>query len=224
MSEAIATRFHVNPETGDVGRCRAKIKCDFDLTDDEHHKDRASAVAAAELLMQEKFSHLSNMQYDFLDSETSDPYFSIEDALGNTFDYRADLIDSDTTWIYSSGQCFSFALEAHKKTGWPIVAAITDSFSPIHVMLDAGDRGYFDIKGFADRGVTEESYSEMHDANFMKFDHPEYARLFFDGHMPDQNFRAAATFVEPALARAEAIENGSFDPEDVWHIRPKAVA
>lgn len=47
-------RYHVNPDSGNIGACSAKIQCPFNLTAEEHYPNKASALQAAEALMSEQ--------------------------------------------------------------------------------------------------------------------------------------------------------------------------
>lgn len=48
-------RYHINPETGNIGVCSAKIKCNFDMSEEEHYGNKALALKAAEVKMAEKY-------------------------------------------------------------------------------------------------------------------------------------------------------------------------
>lgn len=56
------SRYHINPETGNVAPCGAKIKCAFDMTEDEHYPTKESAARASEELLEERFSKLPEIK------------------------------------------------------------------------------------------------------------------------------------------------------------------
>lgn len=48
------SKWHVNPDTGDIGRCSAKIKCAFEDIGAEHFESQEDALRAAERILEEK--------------------------------------------------------------------------------------------------------------------------------------------------------------------------
>lgn len=50
------TRYHANPETGETGICRARIKCDFALSEEQHATTRAGARAIYEKMRGNSFA------------------------------------------------------------------------------------------------------------------------------------------------------------------------
>lgn len=54
-------RYHINPETGNIGPCSARIKCAFDLPDSEHLPNKAAALQAAERKMKENHEIISTV-------------------------------------------------------------------------------------------------------------------------------------------------------------------
>lgn len=68
----MAKRFHVNPGSGEVGECRAKVKCEFDTPDYEHYDTKEEARAGAETKLEAEFmdtgdvsSHVKNVLQNF---------------------------------------------------------------------------------------------------------------------------------------------------------------
>lgn len=56
----MSTKYHINPDTNEVGVCRAKIKCKFGATADEHFTDPAEALAESERRDEAEFSGKEN--------------------------------------------------------------------------------------------------------------------------------------------------------------------
>lgn len=52
----MAKRYHINPETGDVNECKAKIKCDFavDGVEPKHYINKKEANLDSEKMLAEK--------------------------------------------------------------------------------------------------------------------------------------------------------------------------
>lgn len=57
------TKYHTNPETGDVNRCTAKVSCKFKNARGEepsHFENKADALKDAEKLLEAKYYGLSS--------------------------------------------------------------------------------------------------------------------------------------------------------------------
>lgn len=61
-------RYHINPETGNIGVCSAKIQCDFELSNDEHYSNKSAALEASEKQLEQKHSTIepSMKKYSFI--------------------------------------------------------------------------------------------------------------------------------------------------------------
>lgn len=93
--------FHIHPETGEPGRCRARLHCCPYSTEDNHFGSREDARAFYE---------------DFANRMT-DPSRSVD------FHFVTDEEKSS----FTEGDCGILARVIHRKTGWPIVVA---SYAP----------------------------------------------------------------------------------------------
>lgn len=56
----MSTKYHINPDTNEVGVCSAKIKCKYGATADEHFTDPAEALAESERRNEAEFSGKDN--------------------------------------------------------------------------------------------------------------------------------------------------------------------
>lgn len=64
----MSSKFHINPETGSIGECKAKIKCAFadsDGSEPEHYATYEEAYVESEKLLKEEYGDFSTYKpYD----------------------------------------------------------------------------------------------------------------------------------------------------------------
>lgn len=119
--------FHVNPETGEPGRCRAHLhSCPYS-SEDNHFETREDA---------------RNFYEDYA-SKLTDPTQSVE------FHFVTAEEESD----FVEGDCGILARTIHRKTGWPLVLVSTDGSRPLmeidwdHMAVRAPDGRLIDAVG-----------------------------------------------------------------------------
>ncbi len=124
-----APSFHVHPETGEPGRCRAHLhSCPFS-TEDNHFGTKEEARSF----------------YEDYASRLTDPSQSVE------FHFVTDSEEDD----FTNGDCGILARAIHRKTGWPMVIVSRDSSGPLdeidwdHMSVRAPDGRLIDAVGMS---------------------------------------------------------------------------
>ena len=128
--------FHVHPETGEPGRCRAQLhSCPFS-TEDNHFGTKEEARSF----------------YEDYASKLTDPNRSVE------FHFITDEEETD----FTEGDCGILARAIHRKTGWPLVLVSPNGTGPIeeidwdHMAVRAPDGRLIDAVGMS----TEADFRE----------------------------------------------------------------
>lgn len=148
----------------------------------------------------------------------------VDGSHGDTAYIRMDVINDETVQAYRTGQCMAFAIEAHRRTGWPIVAREMNALDgdegvdyPIHLWVRSPDGRLLDIGGYNDEDIVTEEFEpneKLRDwGNSPATVHDVYHR-----HLFEQDYATAHHIVPAALARADAIDRGDADPLDDWPI------
>ncbi|MFS0885074.1 hypothetical protein [Aeromicrobium sp. 179-A 4D2 NHS] len=143
------------------------------------------------------------------------------DGSNGPFYIRMDAITDETVEAYRTGQCLAFAIEAHRRTGWPIVARIWTAIEydeavnyPIHFYVRSPDGRLLDVGGYNDEDVVREDLAA--EEQFKEFTDPNIAHELFHRDMQEQDYSTAHHIVPAALVRADSIDCGEFDPLEEW--------
>lgn len=130
--------FHVHPETGEPGRCRAHLhSCPFS-TEDNHFSTKEEARAF----------------YEDYASKLTDSTQSVE------FHF---VTDEEETH-FTDGDCGILARAIHRKTGWPLVLASSDGSLPLdridwdHMAVRAPDGRIIDAVGMSTEADFREAW------------------------------------------------------------------
>lgn len=130
--------FHVHPETGEPGRCRAHLhSCPFS-TEDNHFGTKEDARSF----------------YEDYASRLTDPSQSVE------FHF----ITNEEEVDFTEGDCGILARAIHRKTGWPMVIVSRDSSGSLdeidwdHMAVRAPDGRLIDAVGMSTEGDFREAW------------------------------------------------------------------
>lgn len=134
----MATKWHVNPETGEAGRCSAEYSCPFGGSLNGHQSTKRDAAR-----MYEDFR--GNL---FEPSGASHFYF---------------LSDEEHEW-FTQGDCGKLAAELHRRTGYPVVAVGLqggglDGVAWDHMAVRAPDGRILDVTGIQPEAETQKAWS-----------------------------------------------------------------
>lgn len=129
--------WHVNPETGEAGRCSAAYKCPFGGELGGHKSTKKEAALLYE-------SYREGLH----DADKRSYFYFIADVEGEAF---------------TSGDCGHFARDLHKSTGYPVnaVGIKTEGKSDIewqHMTVRAPDGRFLDVTGLQPESILKKSW------------------------------------------------------------------
>lgn len=116
------------------------------------------------------------------------------------------VVDENARTTFTNGQCHSFALALHKRTGFPLVGVQKGWWPGYgHFMVHDTDRDlYLDIEGAK---TEDEVISEWQ--NIAPTTETEILEWTSDGHYYDLHIEEADTFVAPLLASVRSHHEGN---------------
>jgi len=134
----MATRWHVNPRTGETGKCSAEYSCPFGGSFNGHQDTKREAARMYEQYREGLFESQGVSHFYFLS-------------------------DEEHEW-FTQGDCGNLAKELNRVTGYPIVAVgirgkAIDGTSWEHVAVRAPDGRILDVTGIQPSEETEKAWS-----------------------------------------------------------------
>lgn len=131
-------RWHVNPSTGEAGKCTAEYACPFGGSLGGHTSTKGSAAA----LYEDYRTHLHNP------SGVSRFYF----------------VSDEEHEAFTSGDCGRLASVLHRATGYPVVAVgIKDTASGsvawLHMVVKASDGRFLDVTSIQPEEELRQAWS-----------------------------------------------------------------
>lgn len=129
------TMWHINPDTGDVGKCGAIYSCPFSGISN-HTKTKTEAR-----------KNYEDFSEAILDSEGDAYFFHISDK------------DSEA---FTQGDCGIFADELHRATGWPqvLIGENGPDGEFEHIAVRAPDGRILDVTGIQSESTIKKAWAE----------------------------------------------------------------
>lgn len=136
---------------------------------------------------------------------------------------RMDVINDETVEAYRTGQCMAFAIEAHRRTGWPIVIREMNVLDgdmgenlPLHFFVRSPDGRLLDIGGYNDEDMVTEEFEPGE--SLREWGNADMVHNLYAHQLLEQDYATAHHLVPAALERADALDRGDADPFDDWPI------
>lgn len=134
-------KYHINPETGKPGRCRASAgKCPF-AGDSLHYETVKAARAGFENTMR-IFKEENYLAFD------GEPLWD-------------EGVTERLEEIYTKGDCWKLAYALHERYGYEVYTFGVSEYSWYHVAVKVDEGKFLDITGFSDEGELARRYGEI---------------------------------------------------------------
>lgn len=207
-------KLHVNPETGDIGRCTAKIKCDFEDIGAEHFDNQQEAQAASEKILKAK---LGGIPRNVKENELANVHNVSELAFTITESDRdenyAFLVANNSEIFENNKDILAFVKNPKdKKLREKARKEIDSKFSPE------------DQQSHLERIAAKNLFAKAHK---MGLSIPKDLEEAFESEWNDPESVIGEKHRSEQYARiSEALKNGKFAPEDVLraYIKRNALA
>lgn len=178
----MTTKWHVNRETGESGKCRAEYNCPFGGSFNGHQTTKREAVAMYGEYRADLFSSTGSSNFYFLSDEEHE--------------------------FFSQGDCGVLAAELYRQTGYPVVAVGVreegfDGTSWQHVAVRAPDGRLLDVTGIRPESETAKAWKGFGDGEvFFKEIEPDK----IDSYLGKEEGARAFGAADPKVTAGKILE------------------